>query len=77
MATQKRLFDIAITHLRAGDDRALCDFARAFGRDNAARRLDAIRIHGAFDQRAISFTGYDYAEQRWYPAIDFDPTRQR
>ena len=70
MATQKRLFDLAVTHLRAGNDRALCAFARTFGRDNAAKRLDAIQIRGAFDSRCTSFTGYDYAEQRWFPAIE-------
>ena len=65
MNTQTKLFDLAIQHLRNGNERALCAFARTFGRDNALRRLDAIQIRGAFDQRTTSFNGYDYAGQKW------------
>ena len=65
MNTQTKLFDLAIQHLRNGNERALCAFARTFGRDNALRRLDAIQIRGAFDQHATRFNGYDYAGQQW------------
>ncbi len=65
MATQKQIFERAVTALRQGNERALCAFARAFGRDNALQRLDAIQIRGAFDARGLTFTGYDYASQKW------------
>ena len=65
MATQTKLFDIAIQHLRNGNERSLCAFARTFGRDNALRRLDVIQIRGAFDARGLTFNGYDYASQQW------------
>lgn len=65
MATQTKLFDLAVAALRQGNERALCAFARTFGPDNALRRLDAIQIRGAFDQRGLTFNGYDYASQKW------------
>ena len=65
MTTQKRLFELAVTALRQGNERALCAVARSFGRDNALRRLDAIQIRGDFDQHAATFNGYDYASQQW------------
>ena len=65
MATQKQLFERAVTALRNGNERALCTFARTFGRDNATKCLDAIQIRGGFDQRATRFNGYDYAGQQW------------
>ena len=65
MATQKQLFDLAVTALRQSNEYGLCAFARTFGQDNATKRLDAIQIRGAFDARATSFAGYDYASQQW------------
>ena len=65
MTTQTKRFDLAAQHLRNGNERALCAFARTFGRDNALRRLDVIQIRGAFDARGLTFAGYDYASQKW------------
>lgn len=65
MLTQKQIFERAVAALRQGNERSLCAFARTFGRDNALQRLDAIQIRGDFDQRGLTFNGYDYASQKW------------
>ena len=65
MATQQRLFDLAIVHLRNGNTRAITGFARTFGEANATKRLDAIGIRGAFFDHCTLYNGYDYRAQVW------------
>ncbi len=65
MATQKRLFVLAVMHLRNSNTRALTGFARTFGEDNAKKRLGAIGIRGVFNKRLTTYSGYDYRAQKW------------
>lgn len=62
---EDRLFTQALMHLRQGNVRALCAFARTFGLENARERLDDEKIRGDFGGFTTSYCGYDYAEQRW------------